>query len=164
MKAPQENTLPEEVCRVLSILKERDIPFQLQYLEQAAHHASQAASILGCEIGAVVKALIFKSTQDDKFIQVLVSGKNRVDLAILAELTGYTMKTANPQTVLDHTGYPVGAVPPFGLPGEFPVIIDEDLLEHAQVWASAGSAYVLVGFAPEILIEIIPCHVRAIHK
>ena len=85
---------------------------------------------------------------------VLVSGKNRADIQILNEIVGEIVQSAKPTTVLALTGYPVGAVPPIGVKGTFPVIMDADLMLQEHVWASAGAENVLIKFDPVDLLNL----------
>jgi len=155
--------IPEEVGKVLSVLQEKDIPYQLRIFDQPAHHARQAAALLGCKLGAVVKSLILQAENNGDFVLVLVSGKNRVDLQLIKKILGMQVKIADPAVVFRRTGYPVGAVPPFGLKVKLPVIIDADLLDYPYLWASAGDTQALVGMASEALPLVLDARVCAIH-
>jgi prolyl-tRNA editing enzyme YbaK/EbsC (Cys-tRNA(Pro) deacylase) len=102
----------------------------------------------------VVKSLVFASKDQEKFVLVLVSGQNRADNQKLSKITGFGVLPAKPERVLALTGYPVGAVPPFGFGTDFPAIIDEDLLDFQDIWASAGSENFLVKFQSSLLAKI----------
>jgi Cys-tRNA(Pro) deacylase len=143
--------LPCGVNQVLSLLDQNQTVYQLRSFEQPAHHAGEAADLLDCPLGAVVKSLVFQKNTNSEILLILVSGENRVDLDRLRELVGESVHPARPADVLKKTGYPVGAIPPFGMAGEFPVFIDEDLMYHDIVWSSAGVVNILLGIAPEVL-------------
>ena len=51
----------EPVKRVETILKEFDALQKVIVLDNAARTAEQAATSLGCEVGAIVKSLLFKT-------------------------------------------------------------------------------------------------------
>lgn len=142
---------PNAVNKVLAKLGQNRIDYQLRSFEAPAHRARQAADLLGCALGAVVKSLVFQSSENDKMVLVLVSGENRADINKLSQLLGYDVRPANPQEVETLTGYGVGSVPPLGLQGDFPVIIDADLMAHDFVWAAAGSANFLFSINPQDL-------------
>lgn len=143
--------LPQEVHQVLSLLDQNQIVYQLRSFEQPAHHAGEAADLLDCPLGAVVKSLVFQKVSKGGILLVLVSGENRVDMDVLRALVGESVRPAHLADVEKKTGYPVGAVPPFGMAGEFPVFVDEDLMGHDVVWSSAGAVNILLGIAPEDL-------------
>lgn len=154
---------PEAVEKVLSVLKENATPYQLRLFEQSAHHARQAAALLGCELGAVVKSLVFTYTDREGIVLALVSGKNRVDLQVISKALGTGVKPAHPDIVFRQTGYPVGAVPPFGFKVEIPVFIDENLLDFKYLWASAGAANALMRISASALPCITHGQICAIH-
>lgn len=146
--------IPDGVLRVLDFLDSHNCEYQLHIVEEQAHHAKEAADILGCPLGAVVKSLIFTNKDQDNFVLVLVSGQNRADKKKLEEILGQQISPARPDKVHTFTGYPVGAVPPFGLRSDVPVIIDEDLLDYHYVWSSAGSEHILMKFQSLLLGKI----------
>jgi prolyl-tRNA editing enzyme YbaK/EbsC (Cys-tRNA(Pro) deacylase) len=144
MRVDPVEDLPGRVRGVLNFLQARDIPYQLRHFDEPAHRASQASELLGCELGAVVKSLVFASEHQDEIYLLLISGANRVDLENLTVRLGVRLTPAVPDVVLLRTGYPVGSVPPFGFEEVFPVIIDADLMDFPFLWASAGESRVLV--------------------
>jgi Cys-tRNA(Pro) deacylase len=154
---------PEGVEKVLSVLKENGIPYQLRRFEQPAHHARQAASLLGCELGAVVKSLVFTPKARKGIVLVLVSGKNRVNLQVFSKAFGASVTPACPEVVLSQTGYSVGAVPPFGFTVEIPVFIDQDLFDFTYLWASAGAANALMRIEACALTRVTHGQICAIH-
>ncbi len=151
MNSSNKMDVPQGVQQVLSLLDGHHMPYQLRSFEQPAHHASEAADLLSCPLSAIVKSLVFQKVSIGSILLVLVSGKHRVDMDVLRALVGETVRPARPEDVIKMTGYPVGAVPPFGMTGEFPVFIDEDLMDHDVVWGSAGDVNILLGVSPEVL-------------
>lgn len=142
--------LPLKVQENLAQLEELGVQYQIKIFEEPAHRASQAAELLACEMGAVVKSLVFLINAKDLLL-VLVSGENRVDIRQLKHIVDQEITQATPADVKKLTGYTVGSVPPFGIPGDFRVIIDRDLTNHSFVWAAAGSAHVLIRITPKDL-------------
>ena len=145
---------PEKVINVLKVLDSYDCDYQVRTFEEPAHHAKQAAALLNCPLGAVVKSLVFGIEGQEKYLLILVSGQNKVYRRKLAKIIGKQVYPAKPEKVLSVTGYPVGAVPPFGLRADLPVIIDEDLMNFQNLWASAGSVNALVKFQSSIMDQI----------
>ncbi len=138
----------ERIDRLLNILDKECLPFQLKKFEKPAHHANQAAGLVNCPIGAVVKSLVLIHPDRDFFLIVLVSGKNKLDFETIARLVGTKVKLADPKVVFEMTGFEVGAVPPFGVEGKFQTLIDEDLMAYDYVWGAAGSQTTLIGMTP----------------
>ena len=68
----------EPVKRAEKILKDFDPNINVVILEQTARTANDAATALGCNVGAIVKSLLFKL--GDKFCLCLVSGDKRCSL------------------------------------------------------------------------------------
>ena len=145
---------PEKVLTVLEVLETRGFEYQVRSFEAPAHHAREAADLLDCPIGAIVKSLVFRIKDQEKYVLVLVSGQNRADRNKLSKFVGGKVVPAKPGKVLSITGYPVGAVPPFGLKADLPVIIDEDLMAFEALWASGGSAFTLVNFESGIIEKV----------
>lgn len=139
---------PPEVQSILDILTENAIPFTVRVFDSPARQASQAAELVGCPLGAIVKSLVFEQVASGDLLMVLVSGKNRADLQTLQNITGGIVKPASPETVLAETGFTVGAVPPLGLQGNHQSVMDADLLVFEQVWASAGAVNILMRISP----------------
>ncbi len=144
---------PEGTIRLLDLLKEKGVDYELRSFETPAHHAKQAAALLNCPLGAVVKSLVFKEISGEKTLLVLVSGSNRVDLDALTNIVGAAVKPAHPRHVQALTGYEVGAVPPFGVNREVQTIIDADLMTYDHLWAAAGCANILIRIASSDLYK-----------
>jgi len=163
MRVDPVEDLPGRVRRVLNFLQAKDIPYQLRRFDEPAHHASQASVLLGCQLGAVVKSLVFASEDQDEIYLLLISGANRVDLEHLKTTLGVRLTPANPDVVLEKTGYPVGSVPPFGFENAFPVVIDADLMDIPFLWASAGEPSALVQIRSKDLPLLTGGRIQPIH-
>ena len=99
--------------------------------------AADAAAAVGCDVGQIVKSLVFATPT--KLVLALTSGANQVDTDRLGELAGEEISLANPEAVRAATGFAIGGTPPFGHVTPLPVWIDEDLLAYDTVWAAAGT-------------------------
>jgi Cys-tRNA(Pro) deacylase len=142
------NSYPSNVQSVLKILDQNAIGYELRVFSEPARTASQAAALVGCRLGAIVKSLVFQKEDTGELVMVLVSGKNRVDLTILSQILGEKVHPADPADVNSMTGYPVGAVPPTGVTEKGLTVIDVDLMSNEYVWASAGAENILVRLNP----------------
>lgn len=120
-------------------------------MDDSTHTAAQAAAAIGCELGQIVKSLIFVS--DDTPLLVLVAGTNRVDEALLGRSLGSALGKASAAEVKDATGYSIGAVPPFGHPKPLRTVIDPTLLTYDTVWAAAGTSLSVFELSPQQLLD-----------
>jgi prolyl-tRNA editing enzyme YbaK/EbsC (Cys-tRNA(Pro) deacylase) len=116
--------------------------------------ATDAARAVGCELGQIVKSLVFVA--GGKPVVVLVSGANRLDETKLAGVAGRPVAKADAGIARTATGYSIGGVPPFGHATDVRVFMDRDLLDHAVVWAAAGR--------PDSVFEIEPDRLRELSK
>jgi prolyl-tRNA editing enzyme YbaK/EbsC (Cys-tRNA(Pro) deacylase) len=117
---------------------------------QGTRTATDAARAVGCEVGQIVKSLVFVAAGNP--VVALVSGANRVDEKRLGAAAGDPVVKADAETARSATGYSIGGVPPFGHATEVPVFMDRDLLGYAVVWAAAGR--------PDSVFEIEPARLR----
>jgi prolyl-tRNA editing enzyme YbaK/EbsC (Cys-tRNA(Pro) deacylase) len=102
--------------------------------------APEAAAAVGCELGAIVKSLLFLINGQP--VIVLAAGDRKVDSKRIGALYGVgkkKVKLADAQTVRELTGYDVGGVPPLGHTRPLPVLIDDSLARFETVWAAAGA-------------------------
>jgi prolyl-tRNA editing enzyme YbaK/EbsC (Cys-tRNA(Pro) deacylase) len=114
--------------------------------------AVDAARAVGCELGQIVKSLVFVA--GGRPVVALVSGANRLDERRLATVAGEPVEKADAETARMATGYSIGGVPPFGHATEVPVFMDRDLLGYEEVWAAAGRPDSVFEIAPERLKEL----------
>ena len=106
--------------------------------------AEQAAAAVGCELGQIVKSLVFLC--DGQPVLALTSGANRVDTGRLGELLGGEITRADADGVREATGYAIGGTPPFGHTRLLRTVVDASLLQYDNVWAAAGT--------PETVFEV----------
>jgi prolyl-tRNA editing enzyme YbaK/EbsC (Cys-tRNA(Pro) deacylase) len=106
---------------------------------ESTRTAQEAAERAGCELGQIVKSLIFKGKLTDKPILVLTSGANRVDEKRISQYAGEAIGRADANFVRLVTGFAIGGVPPLGHLHRMDTYLDEDFLQYATVWAAAGT-------------------------
>jgi Cys-tRNA(Pro) deacylase len=125
--------------------------------------AQEAATAAGCELGAIVKSLLFLI--DGQPTLVLVAGDRMADYKKLAarfEVGKKKVKLADTETVLRVTGYEVGGVPPVGHPVKLPTLVDASLSRFETVWAAAGAHNAVFPIAFSKLVEITSGQVAAL--
>ena len=106
---------------------------------ESTRTAQEAADRAGCELGQIVKSLIFRGKTSGKPILVLTSGANRVDEKRISEYAGESISRADADFVRTVTGYAIGGVPPIGHNEKMETYLDEDFLQYKMVWAAAGT-------------------------
>ena len=74
----------EPVKRAEKSIKEFDPNLKIVCLEQTARTAQEAATALGCNVGAIVKSLLFST--GNSFVLCLVSGDKRCSLNKLKKI------------------------------------------------------------------------------
>ncbi len=150
----ETTNLEPGVARFKAFLDSHGIQPTLVDLPATTHTASAAAQAVNCDLTQIVKSLLFTGEKTGRHILTLVSGANRVDTQRLSEIVGEKIRLSDAQSVLEVTGYPIGAVSPFGLVTQPLMIIDQDLRAHTDVWISGGSDHVLAKLSFEKLCEL----------
>ena len=127
----------EPVKRAEKFLKKFDKSLEVIILENSARTAQDAATALVCDVGAIVKSLLFKT--EDSFILCLVAGDKKCSLnklKIIIDKKNVSMAT--PEDVKTQTGYTIGGVSPIGHLKKIEIIIDNSLKRFNQLFAAAG--------------------------
>ena len=126
---------------------------QARRFTEGTKTADDAARAIGCDVGQIVKSLVFLA--DAAAILALTSGSNRVDESKLAGVAGATaVRRATPEEARAATGFAVGGTPPFGHAGRVRAYCDEDLLGHDEVWAAAGTPDSVFPLTPADLVRL----------
>ena len=127
----------EPVKRAERFLKGFDKSLEVIILENSARTAQDAAAALDCNVGAIVKSLLFKT--DDGFILCLVAGDKRCSLNKLKKIKAKKdVSMASPEDVKVQTGYTIGGVSPIGHLKKIEIIIDNSLERFNELFAAAG--------------------------
>ena len=127
----------EPVLRADKSLKKFNPNLKVIVLEQTARTANDAATALGCKVGAIVKSLLFRAGKS--FVLCLVSGDKRCSLNKLKKiLNEQDVSMANPEDVKKVTGYTIGGVSPTGHLIKVKIFIDETLNRFSSIFAAAG--------------------------
>jgi prolyl-tRNA editing enzyme YbaK/EbsC (Cys-tRNA(Pro) deacylase) len=140
------------VNRFETWLADSAIGVEVREFPEGTRTANDAARAVGCEVGQIVKSLVFVAA--GRPVVALVSGANRLDEGRLGAVAGEPVAKADARTAREATGYAIGGVPPFGHATDVPVFMDRDLLGHVQVWAAAGRPDSVFAIAPERLREL----------
>ena len=127
----------EPVKRVGEYLKKFDPNLKIIVLHATARTAKDAANSLKCELGAIVKSLVFRTESD--FLICLVSGDKRCSLNKLKKILGKKdVSMANADQVKDNTGFSIGGVAPTGHLKKLNIIVDKSLSRFRYIYGAAG--------------------------
>jgi prolyl-tRNA editing enzyme YbaK/EbsC (Cys-tRNA(Pro) deacylase) len=148
------NSLPGPVERVRTAARALGLEIAVRSMPQSTHTAAEAASAVGCDLGQIVKSLVFRGRIGGQPHLLLVAGKNRVDQEGAALFAGEPLDRADPAFVRETTGFSIGGIPPVGLRTALPVWFDRDLLAWDIVWAAAGTADTMFAVQPDRLREV----------
>lgn len=100
-------------------------------LEQAARERGQRPL-------QVVRSILFR-IGEDKYVMALVAGQARVSWKRLRAYLGQSRLTmADEKEVLRVTGYPIGAVGPFGLASKIRLLVDPNILAEDEISLGSG--------------------------
>ena len=143
----------ESIQRVYKTLKKYDENQSLIVLETSAGTAKDAATSLGCNVGAIVKSLIFKS--NDKYYLCLISGDKRASARKIKSILNVDqLSMASATDVKQVTGFSIGGVSPIGHLNKLNVLIDLSLERYEQLFAAAGHPYCIFKINYRDLIKI----------
>ena len=127
----------EPVKRVEKCLKEFDQSQKVIILNSSARTASEAASSLGCEIGAIVKSLLFKT--ENSFTLCLIAGDKKASLTKIKKILNIKdASMAEADDVKNITGFTIGGVSPVGHLNKIDIFIDSSLERFNYLYAAAG--------------------------
>ena len=102
------------------------------------HSLEQAAQERGQQPQQVVRSIVFRLAQD-VFVMVLIAGPVQISWPALRSYLGQSRLTlASEAEVLATTGFPLGAVSPFGLPSPMRILVDESVLAQEEVSLGSG--------------------------
>ena len=143
----------EPVQRVDKILKEFDQSLEIIILKNSAKTAEQAAEALSCNVGAIIKSLLFKN--ENGFTLCLVSGDKRCSLKNLKKIKNQKdISMASPEEVKTQTGYTIGGVSPVGHLKAMDIYIDKSLKRFNDLYAAAGHTNCVFKINLEDLIKL----------
>ena len=127
----------EPVKRVEKIIKEYDKNLSVSILKTSARTALEAANSLNCDVGAIVKSLLFKT--DNRYALFLVAGDKKASLKKIKKNIKFSdVSMASADEVKTITGYTIGGVSPVGHIKNIDIYIDNSLERFDYLFAAAG--------------------------
>ncbi len=130
----------EIFARVKAFLQAKGVESDPIGFAEDTSTCEKAAAVLGVDVGQIAKTIVFLDNQKRAFI-VVASGDVKINSGKLKRQVGSSkVRLADPQTVLELTGYPVGGVCPVALKTPLPIILENTMQRFDVVYASAGTA------------------------
>ena len=140
--------------KVQEALIEHGVSSQVVEMPQSTRTADDAAQAAGCQVGQIVKSLIFRGKKTHQPIMVATSGANRVNEKTISNLISEPLAKADAEFVREKTGFAIGGVPPVGHVQQIRIFIDQDLLQYNEIWAAAGTPKAIFKLTPQELQKI----------
>lgn len=150
------------VDRVSAVLAEAGVEPEVREFPEGTRTAVDAAAAVGCDVAQICKSLVFRLPAQDAGLLVITSGANRVDPARVAAVVGEEPAKADAAFVRERTGFAIGGVPPVAHATAMRVLVDEDLLGFAEVWAAAGTPNHVFALTPAALVALTGGEVAAV--
>ena len=146
--------LSQSAQKVQDALAARGFDYQVVEFTQPTRTSAEAAAAVGCDVGQIAKSIVFRGKRSHQAILVITSGANRVNEKRLRDLVGEPVEKPDADFVRAQTGYAIGGVPPLGHSQPLTVLIDNDLLQYAEIWAAAGTPNAVFRLLPNDLAAI----------
>ncbi len=138
---------------VQKALEEKGLSCKVVELSSSTRTAQEAAASIGCEVGQIVKSLLFRTKISQKPVLILASGKNRVSEKAIEEKLLEKIEKADAEFTKEITGFAIGGIPPLGHKTPIDhVFIDEELLSYETIWAAAGTPFAVFSL-PSLKLE-----------
>ena len=133
------STLSSSAQKIQNLLNSLGYQYSVIEHAESTRTAQEAAERAGCELGQIVKSLIFRGKTSGKPVLVLTSGANRVDEKRIQVYMGEAIGRADADFVRAVTGFAIGGIPPIGHTEQMETYLDEDFLQYQTIWAAAGT-------------------------
>jgi prolyl-tRNA editing enzyme YbaK/EbsC (Cys-tRNA(Pro) deacylase) len=154
--------LPAAVARVQAAAEALGLAISVQLMPDSTRTAAEAARACGCDVGQIVKSLVFQGKASGRPLLLLVSGANRVNEKGVAVTLGEQLVRPDAHMVRSATGFAIGGIPPFGHATPLATWADEDLFQYETVWAAAGTPNAVFSVDPARLRDAVGATVIAV--
>jgi len=146
--------LSKSAQSVQDALSSKGIEARVIELPASTRTAEEAARAIGCQVGQIIKSLIFRTKHTHKAILILASGVNRVNEKTIAIQIGEEITKADADFTREITGFAIGGIPPMGHKQKIETYIDKDLLQFKELWAAAGTPNAVFSLNTDIIENI----------
>jgi Cys-tRNA(Pro)/Cys-tRNA(Cys) deacylase len=129
---------------VTRYLDAKGIPYRFFRHPGEVHSLEQAARERGHKPEQIIRSIVFRLSRGG-FIMVLVAGEKQVSWPALRRHLGTSrISMATEAEVLQQTGFPLGAVSPFGTRQPLHVLVDHGALDQDEISIGSGVRYTTV--------------------
>lgn len=119
-------------------LEKLNIPHRVFTHPKKVSSLEQAAQERGQRPDQVVRSILFRIGEGE-YLMALVAGPAQISWKALRAYLGQSRLTmANEAEVLEVTGYPIGAVGPFGTTRQFRILVDPDVFTEEEISIGSG--------------------------
>lgn len=123
---------------VSNALEKLKVPHRVFTHPGPVHSLEQAARERGQRPEQVLRSILFR-TGEDEYLMALVAGPEQISWKALRSYLGQSRLTmANEEEVLAVTGYPIGAVAPFGTIRPLRVLVDPGVFDEEEISIGSG--------------------------
>lgn len=153
---------------VHNLLQDKGVQHEIFLLDSPARTAERAAALLQLKLTEVVKSVMFFARRaeflggassseaggqaDKEPILVLVAGEQMVSYKKLKKILRTShVSLADAQSVVDATGYVIGATPPLAHQKKMRTLIDTGVMELDMVYTGGGGANAILKMKPKDL-------------
>lgn len=147
--------MSKSVKRVADAARSLGLDVAVQTMPETTRSATDAAAACGCDLGQIVKSLIFEGQETRQLKLVLVSGIHDLNLDQAKAIFGESLNRAEPKRVREETGFAIGGVSPIGHLNPPEIWMDDLLLQYQVVWAAAGSPNTVFCVDPADLADVL---------
>jgi prolyl-tRNA editing enzyme YbaK/EbsC (Cys-tRNA(Pro) deacylase) len=145
-----EADLHPTALKVQARLRELGLEVEVIVLPGSTRTAADAAAACGCELGQIVKSLVFADAASGEAVMCLWAGDRQVPSEELG------LRRATAEEAREATGFAVGGVPPLGHDRPLRTIVDESLRRFDRVWCAAGTPHAVFEVGVDELLSVVP--------
>jgi prolyl-tRNA editing enzyme YbaK/EbsC (Cys-tRNA(Pro) deacylase) len=142
--SPSAYSLNEHVRPLDEYLRANGVSYEFLYPGRPMPTVPLAAAAIGVEERQILKSILFEG-RNGEIALAIASGPSRIDREALAAVSGLVVpRLAKLDIVMERTGFPAGGVSAVGHATEFPVFIDEAVMELDEAFCGGGHEDVLL--------------------
>lgn len=143
-------------------IKVNSVEAEVISFQQSTHSVAEAAAAVGADPGDFVKSICM-ITMGGKLIVAIVKGEHRASTSRVSKALGIPRpRIAEPDEIIELTGYPVGGTPAFGYDAIF--LMDPKVLEKEKVYSGGGSGNALTYMSTEEMQRVNDAQISRLRK
>lgn len=147
-------TLGKSAAKIQSELNKYGLELKVVTMQETTRTCVEAANSIGCEVGQIVKSMIFQGKNSGQPVLIVASGNNRINEKKMKQYLGEAVSRPDANYVQEITGFAIGGIPPVGHINQLTCFIDADLFQYNEIWAAAGTPFDVFCLSPQQLLAI----------